>query len=300
MAREGYGDLLAVARERSFTCATAQLCVSQSALSHTIRALEARLGVRSAPSVAPTEAGEQLFNKLAPRLKDIEADLAEVIELRDLPRGTVCIPATDYTANAVLRSRLAQLMLRYPDIEIEITTDYGLTDIVAERNDIGVRLGNQVAQDMNAVRVGPTCAWQWSPRRRICTRTRRRRIRETSQPITASPPADTKAGRGDNRIQQPEWRPESLKIAQAIARYASDRGTTSVAFSIAWVLKNQLISAAIAGPRTEAHWDSYLKALGVELGPDDEKLVDSLVVPGHASTHGFTDPGYPVEGRKVS
>ena len=91
-----------------------------------------------------------------------------------------------------------------------------------------------------------------------------------------------------------------MKIAQAIARYAGDRGTTSIAFSIAWVLKKQLISAAIAGPRTEAQWDSYLKALGVELGPDDEKLVDSLVVPGHASTHGFTDLEYPVEGRKVS
>lgn len=104
----------------------------------------------------------------------------------------------------------------------------------------------------------------------------------------------------DTRIQQTEWRPESLKIAQTIARHASERGTTSVAFAIAWVLKNPLISAAIAGPRTEAHWDSYLDALGLELGPEDEQLVDSLVVPGHASTHGFTDPGYPVEGRKIS
>lgn len=118
-------------------------------------------------------------------------------------------------------------------------------------------------------------------------------------PVDAPPPADTRAGRGDKRIQQTEWRPESLKIAQRIAAHAADRGTTSVAFAIAWVLKNQLISAAIAGPRTEAHWDSYMEALSVELGPDDEKLVDSLVVPGHASTHGFTDPGYPVEGRRV-
>jgi len=113
------------------------------------------------------------------------------------------------------------------------------------------------------------------------------------------PPADTRAGRGDKRIQQTEWRPESLEIAQTIARHAAERGTTSIAFAIAWVLKNSLISAAIAGPRTEAHWDSYMDALGLELGPDDEKLVDGLVVPGHASTHGFTDPGYPVEGRKV-
>lgn len=162
MAREGYGDLLAfvaVAREQSFTRAAAQLGVSQSALSHTIRALEARLGIRlltrTTRSVAATEAGEQLFRKLAPRFEEIEADLAEVIELRDSPRGTVRISATDYAANAVLWPRLASLMPRYPDIKIEITTDYGLTDIVAERYDIGVRLGNQVAQDMIAVRIAP-------------------------------------------------------------------------------------------------------------------------------------------------
>ncbi len=118
--------------------------------------------------------------------------------------------------------------------------------------------------------------------------------------VDAPPPADTRAGRGDKRIQQTEWRPESLKIAKAIAEHAAARGTTSVAFAIAWVLKNRLISAAIAGPRTEAQWDSYLEALDLELGPEVEALVDSLVVPGHASTHGFTDPGYPVEGRKVS
>lgn len=162
MAREGYADLLAflaVARERSFTRAAAQLGVSQSALSHTIRALEARLGVRlltrTTRSVAPTEAGEQLFNKLSPRFEEIEADLAEVVELRDSPRGTVRISATDYAANAVLWPRLKDFLPRYPDITLEITTDYGLTDIVAERYDIGVRLGDQVAQDMIAVRVGP-------------------------------------------------------------------------------------------------------------------------------------------------
>lgn len=160
MALEGYSDLLAfiaVTRERSFTRAAAQLGVSQSALSHTIRALEARLGVRlltrTTRSVAPTEAGEQLFNKLAPRFEEIEADLAEVFELRDSPRGTLRISATDYAANAVLWPRLATFMPRYPDINIEIITDYGLTDIVAERFDIGVRLGDQVAQDMIAVRI---------------------------------------------------------------------------------------------------------------------------------------------------
>lgn len=117
--------------------------------------------------------------------------------------------------------------------------------------------------------------------------------------VDAEVPADSRAGRGDKRLQQTEWRPESLKIAQTIAGHAAERGTTSIAFALAWVLKNKLISAAIAGPRTEAHWDTYMDALSLELGPDDEKLVDSLVVPGHTSTHGYTDPGYPVQGRKV-
>ncbi len=98
-------------------------------------------------------------------------------------------------------------------------------------------------------------------------------------------------------MQQTEWRPESLKIAQAIGAHAAARGTTSIAFALAWVLKNRLISATIAGPRTEAQWDSYADALRLTLGPDDEKLVDGLVPPGHASTPGYSDPGYPVEGR---
>ena len=119
-------------------------------------------------------------------------------------------------------------------------------------------------------------------------------------PVDAPPPADSRAGRGDKRIHQTEWRPESLKIAQTIAAHAAKRGTTSIAFALAWVLKNRLVSAAIAGPRTEAQWDSYFEALKVELGPDDEKLVDSLVRPGHASTPGYTDPNYPVEGRRTA
>jgi aryl-alcohol dehydrogenase-like predicted oxidoreductase len=117
--------------------------------------------------------------------------------------------------------------------------------------------------------------------------------------VDTPPPADTRAGRGDKRIQQTEWRPESLKIAQTIAAHAAERGTTSVAFALAWVLKNRMVSSTIAGPRTEAQWDSYIEALTLQLGPDDEKLVDSLVAPGHASTPGYTDPGYPVEGRRV-
>jgi aryl-alcohol dehydrogenase-like predicted oxidoreductase len=118
--------------------------------------------------------------------------------------------------------------------------------------------------------------------------------------VDAAPPPDTRAGRGDKRIHQTEWRPESLRIAQAIAAHAAERGTTSVAFALAWVLKNRLVSAAIAGPRTEAQWDSYLEALTLRLGPEDEKFVDGLVAPGHASTPGYTDPGYPVEGRRAA
>jgi aryl-alcohol dehydrogenase-like predicted oxidoreductase len=117
--------------------------------------------------------------------------------------------------------------------------------------------------------------------------------------VDAPAPADSRVGRGDRRIQQTEWRPESLKIAQTIAAHAAARGTTPIAFALAWVLRNRLISSTIAGPRTEAHWDSYREALSLELGADDEKLVDSLVPPGHASTPGYTDPGYPVEGRKI-
>jgi len=116
----------------------------------------------------------------------------------------------------------------------------------------------------------------------------------------ALPPADSRAGRGDKRIQQTEWRPESLKIAQTIAAHAKQRGTTSIAFALAWVLKNRLVSSTIAGPRTEAQWDSYLEALTLQLGTEDEALVDSLVAPGHASTPGYTDPGYPVAGRKAT
>ncbi|WP_176059345.1 aldo/keto reductase [Paraburkholderia sp. BCC1876] len=118
--------------------------------------------------------------------------------------------------------------------------------------------------------------------------------------VDTPPPADSRAGRGDKRIQQTEWRPESLHIARTIAEHAKQRGTTSIAFALAWVLKNQMVSSTIAGPRTEAHWDGYLEALKLQLGPDDEALVNSLVPPGHASTPGYTDPGYPIEGRRVA
>ncbi|AZS81050.1 NADP-dependent oxidoreductase [Achromobacter xylosoxidans] len=117
--------------------------------------------------------------------------------------------------------------------------------------------------------------------------------------VDAPPPSDSRAGRGDKRMQQTEWRPESLKVAQAIAARAVEHDTTSIAFALAWVLNNRLVSSTIAGPRTEAQWDSYLEALTVQLTADDERFVDALVPPGHASTPGYTDPGYPVEGRRV-
>ena len=113
------------------------------------------------------------------------------------------------------------------------------------------------------------------------------------------PPKDSRAGRGDTRIMQTEWRPESLEIAREIAARAEQKGVTTVAFAIAWVLRNRLISSAIVGPRTEEQWDSYLPALDAVLDADDEAFVDALVTPGHASTPGYTDPAYPVEGRRA-
>jgi DNA-binding transcriptional LysR family regulator len=162
MRRENYNDLLAfiaVARERSFTRASAQLGVSQSALSHTIRALESRLGLRlltrTTRSVAPTEAGERLLQTVAPRFEEIETELAAVIEFRDKPAGTIRITATDYATKTILWPRLSKVLRKYPDIKVEIMTDYGLSDIVADRYDIGVRNGDQVAKDMIAVRIAP-------------------------------------------------------------------------------------------------------------------------------------------------
>jgi DNA-binding transcriptional LysR family regulator len=162
MLRENLNDVvafLAVARERSFTRAAAKLGVSQSALSHTIRGLEARLGLRllarTTRSVAPTEAGERLLRAVGPRFDEIETELAELSELRDKPAGTIRITSGEHAAEAILWPALAKLLPRYPDIKVELNIDYGLTDIVAERYDAGVRLGEQVAKDMIAVRIGP-------------------------------------------------------------------------------------------------------------------------------------------------
>ena len=110
-------------------------------------------------------------------------------------------------------------------------------------------------------------------------------------------PSDTRAGRGDKRILETEWRPESIAIAKQIADHAAAKGISAADFALAWVLNNQLVTAAITGPRTEAHWDSYIKALDIKLDADDEALVNRLVTEGHASTPGFNDPSHPVEGR---
>ena len=133
--------------------------MSQSALSHTIRDLEERLGVRlltrTTRSVAPTQAGERLLQTAGPRFDEIEAELAAISELREKPAGTIRITATEYAADAILLPKLAQLLRDYPDIKVEISIDYGLTDIVAQRYDAGVRSGEQVAKDMIAMRIGP-------------------------------------------------------------------------------------------------------------------------------------------------
>ncbi|WP_434026963.1 LysR family transcriptional regulator [[Pseudomonas] boreopolis] len=160
MSGENFRDILAflaVARERSFTRAAAQLGVSQSALSHTIRALEARLGLRlltrTTRSVSPTEAGERLIQRVAPRFEAITDELAAFEELRDRPAGTVRITASDFAANTILWPKLSKLQPKYPDVKIEIAIEPGLTDIVAERFDAGVRFGDQIAKDMTAVRI---------------------------------------------------------------------------------------------------------------------------------------------------
>ncbi len=162
MASGNFNDLLAfiaVARARSFTKAAAQLGVSQSALSHTIRGLETRLGIRlltrTTRSVSPTEAGERLLATAAPRLDEIDAELASLTELGGKPTGLVRITCAEHAADSVLWPRLPEFLREYPDIKVEINVDYGMTDIVAQRFHAGVRLGDQVEKDMVAIRIGP-------------------------------------------------------------------------------------------------------------------------------------------------
>jgi DNA-binding transcriptional LysR family regulator len=162
MKRDNFNDLyafIAIAREGSFTKAAAQLGVSQSALSHTIRALEERLGVRllirTTRSVSTTEAGERLLLTVRPKFDEIDAEIAALSELRDKPAGVIRITTAEHGADTVLWPKLAKLLPDYPDIKVEISVDYGMTNIVAQRYDAGIRLGDQVEKDMVAVRIGP-------------------------------------------------------------------------------------------------------------------------------------------------
>lgn len=152
-------SFLVVAREKSFTRAAAQLGVTQSALSHSMRVLEERMGVRllarTTRGAAPTEAGERLLSRLAPHYEGIESELAAISELRERPSGTIRITAHDHAASTILWPKLSKLLPEYPDIQLEINIGYGLIDIVAERFDAGVRIGDQIAKDMIAVRISP-------------------------------------------------------------------------------------------------------------------------------------------------
>jgi DNA-binding transcriptional LysR family regulator len=153
------GAFIAVARERSFTRAAAQLGVSPSALSQTMRALEEKLGVRlltrTTRSVAPTDAGERLIATVGPHLEEIETGLAVLSELRDKPAGIIRITAVDHAAETILWPSLANFLAEYPDVQVDLVVDNMLRDIVAERFDAGIRMGERVARDMIAVRIGP-------------------------------------------------------------------------------------------------------------------------------------------------
>ena len=162
MQRAQLADLaafVAVAQERSFTRAAAKLGITQSSLSHTIRRLESHLGfrllARTTRSVAPTDAGERLLGTLNPAFEEIDAKLASLSELREKPAGSIRITTAGHAAQTILMPALERLLPEYPDVKVEISVDYGLTDVVAERYDAGVRLGEQVAKDMVAVRIGP-------------------------------------------------------------------------------------------------------------------------------------------------
>ena len=162
MRREELVDLnafLAVAEEQSFTRAAAKLGTSQSALSHTVRRLETRLGVRlltrTTRSVAPTEAGERLLATLRPAFDMIGTELSMISELSDKPSGTVRITTSDHAARTILWPALERLLPNYPDVHVELSIDSGLSDIVSDRFDAGVRLGEALAKDMIAVKIGP-------------------------------------------------------------------------------------------------------------------------------------------------
>ncbi|WOH53370.1 LysR family transcriptional regulator [Bradyrhizobium sp. sBnM-33] len=162
MDRDNASDLLvflAVARERSFTRAAAKLGMSQSAVSHIIRALEERVGIRllnrTTRSVMPTQAGERLVRKIGPKFEEMDGELAALSELREKPAGAIRVTATEYAVHTILMPALARILPNHPDIKVEIFIDYGLTNIVAAQYDAGIRPGELVAKDMIAMRVGP-------------------------------------------------------------------------------------------------------------------------------------------------
>ena len=162
MRRDNVNDFvafIAVAREQSFTRAAAKLGISQSALSYTMRTLEARLGLRlltrTTRSVSLTEAGERLLNSIGPRFDEIESEIAALSAMRDKPMGNVRITTVEHAAETILWPKLAPLLQEYPDISVEIISEYGLKDIVADRYDAGVRLGEQVDKDMISLPIGP-------------------------------------------------------------------------------------------------------------------------------------------------
>ena len=162
MRREDLNDLLwfvAVAEERSFTKAAAKLGTSQSTLSHTIKKLEASMGLRlltrTTRSVAPTDAGERLLRSMAPRIQEIETDIAGLMELRDKPSGTVRITLSDYALEDLVWPKLRPVLSQYPDIRLELSRDNAMRNIVEDRFDAGIRLGEAIDKDMIAVRIGP-------------------------------------------------------------------------------------------------------------------------------------------------
>jgi DNA-binding transcriptional LysR family regulator len=162
MKREHLADLSAfatVAQELSFTRAASKLGMTQSSLSHAIRRLEARLGLRllsrTTRSVAPTEAGERLLRTIGPAFEHIDAEIESLTALREKPAGSIRVTTAEHAADTVLLPALERLLPEYPDIHVEVSLDYGLTNVVAERFDAGIRLGEQVAKDMVAVRIGP-------------------------------------------------------------------------------------------------------------------------------------------------
>lgn len=162
MIRENMNSLVAfitVATEKNFTKVAAKLGVSQSALSHTIRELEARLNIRlltrTTRSVSPTEAGQRLLERVAPHVDEIQQELISLSELRDKPAGTIRLTTTEFVIDHLLWPKLIDFLPQYPDIHLELNIDYGFTDIVAERFDAGIRNGEQVANGMISVRIGP-------------------------------------------------------------------------------------------------------------------------------------------------